>query len=134
MLIGDNSKRIRGASPSGPAGSTSGVNAGSGAAGSRGPKSSRMVVLSSTSDLPRLEIDARIDPRIGQVGNQVHDQADEGENVEIGEHHRIVAVEHAFEAEQPEAVEREYGLDQQRAGKERADKGGRKAGDHQHHG
>src|SRR3984893_2967444 len=135
MLIGDNSKRIRGASPSGPAGSTSGVIAGSGAAGSRGPSmSSRMVVLTSTSDLPRLEIDARIDPGIGQVGNQIHDQADESENVEIGEYHRIVAVEHAFEAEQAEAVEREYRLDQQRAGKERADEGGRKAGDHQHHG
>src|SRR5580692_5850584 len=135
MLIGDNSKRIRGASPSGPAGSTSGVNAGSGAAGSRGlPMSSRMVVLSSTSDLPRLEIDARIDPGVGQVGNQIHDQAEESENIEIGEHHRIVAVEHAFEAEQAKAVEREYRLDQQRAGKERADEGGRKAGDHQHHG
>src|SRR5580700_5070370 len=135
MLIGDNSKRIRGASPSGPAGSRSGVNAGSRAAGSRGPSmSSRMVVLSSTSDLPRLEIDARIDPGIGQVGNQIHDETDEGENVEIGEHHRIVAVEHAFEAEQAEAIEREYRLDQQRAGEEGADEGGRKAGDHQHHG
>src|SRR5580704_8387371 len=129
MLIGDNSKRICGASPSGPAGSTSGVNAGSGAAGSRGPMSSRMVVLSSTSDLPRLEIDARIDPGIGQVGDQIHDQADESENVEIGEHHRIVAVEHAFEAQQPETVQREYGLDQQRAGEECADEGGRESGD-----
>src|SRR5580704_4303255 len=99
MLIGDNSNRIRGASPSGPAGSTSGVNAGNGAAGSRGPRFSRMVVLSSTLDLPRLEIDARIDPGIGQVGNQIHDQADESENIKIGEHHRIVAVEHAFEAQ-----------------------------------
>src|SRR5580704_10861045 len=135
MLIGDNSKRMRGARPSGPDGSMSGVNAGSRAAGSRGlPMSSRMAVLSSTSDLPRLEIDARIDPGVGQVGNQVHDQADESENIEIGEHHRIVAVEHAFEAEQPKAIEREYRLDQQRAGEERADEGGRKAGDHQHHG
>src|ERR1700682_820478 len=93
MLIGDNSKRIRGASPSGPAGSTSGVNAGSGAAGSRGPSmSSRMVVLTSTSDLPRLEIDARVRPGIGQVGNQINDAADHGENVELGEYHRIVWV------------------------------------------
>src|SRR5580692_2416749 len=126
MLIGDNSRRIRGASPSGPAGSTSGVNAGSGAAGSRGrPMSSLRGVLTSTSDLPRLEIDAWIDPGIGQVGNQIHHEADQGENVEIGEHHRIVAVEHALEAEQAEAVQRKYGLDQQRAGKERADEGGR---------
>src|SRR4029077_8427017 len=135
MLIGDNSKRMRGARPSGPSGSLSGVNAGPGAAGSRGlPTSSSMVVLTSTSDLPRLEIDARIDPGIGQVGYQIHDQADERENIKVGEHHRIVAVEHAFEAEQAEPVEREYGLDQQRAGKEGADEGGRKAGDHQHHG
>src|ERR1700676_1569954 len=135
MLIGDNSKRIRGASPSGHAGSASRVNAGSGAAGSRGPSmSSRMVVLTSTSDLPRLKIDARIDPGIGQVGNQIHDEADQSENVEIGEYHRVVAVEHAFEAEQAQPVERKYGLDQQRAGKEGADEGGRKAGNHQHHG
>src|SRR5579862_866986 len=135
MLIGDNWKRSRGTRPSGPVGSLSGFNGGLGAAGSTGPSmSSTRVVFSSTSDLPRLEIDARIDPGIGQVGNQVHHQADEGENVEIGEHHRIVAVEHAFEAEQAKAIKREYGLDQQRAGKERADEGGRKAGDHQHHG
>src|SRR3984957_5658492 len=125
MLIGDNSKRIRGARPSGPEGSMSGVIAGSRAAGSRGVSTlSSMVVLTSTSDLPRLEIDARIDPSIGQVGNQVHDQADEGENIEIGEHHRIVAVEHAFKAEQAQPVERENRLDQQRAGEECADEGG----------
>src|ERR1700731_4080324 len=128
MLIGDNSKRIRGASPSGPAGSTSGVIAGSGAAGSRGPfRSSRMVVLSSTSDLPRLEIDAGIDPGIGQIGNQVHDQADESKNVEIGEIHQKVAIEQTFEAKQAQPVERENRLDQQRAGKERADEGGRES-------
>src|SRR4029079_14793471 len=76
------------------------------------------VVLSFTSHLPRLEIDARIDPGIGEVGDQVHDQADEREDVEIGEHDRVVAVEHAFEAQQPEAVEREDGLDEQRTGEE----------------
>src|ERR1700731_359411 len=133
MLIGDSWKRSRGARPRGPVGSLSGVHRGLGAAGSAGPSaSSTRVVFSSTSDLPRFEIDARIDPGIGQVGNQVNDQADEGKNVEVGEHHRIIAVEHAFEAEQAQPVEREYRLDQQRAGKERADEGGRKAGDHQH--
>src|SRR3984885_11299878 len=133
--IGENWKRSRGTRPSGPVGSLSGVNGGLGAAGSAGPStSSTRVVFSSPSALPRFEIDARIDPGIGQVGDQIHDQADEGENIEIGEHHRIVAVEHAFEAEQAQTVEREYGLDQQRAGKERADEGGREAGNHQHHG
>ena len=77
-----------------------------------------MLVRSSTSDLPRLEIDARIDPGVGEVGDQVHHQPDQREDVERREHHRIVAVEHALEAEQPEPVEREDRLDQQRAGEE----------------
>src|SRR5215471_5615328 len=34
-----------------------------------------MPVRTSTSDLPRLEVDARIDPRVGEVGNQIHDNA-----------------------------------------------------------
>src|SRR5947209_19453444 len=45
------------------------------------------VTVASISDFPRLEIDARIDPGIGQVGNQRHDQADERKDVERGEHH-----------------------------------------------
>src|SRR4029079_8507729 len=58
------------------------------------------VTRASTSDLPRLEIDPRIDPGVGEVGDQVHDKTNQGEDVERGEHHRIVAVEHALEAEQ----------------------------------
>src|SRR5438270_1556322 len=34
-------------------------------------------VRSSTSDLPGLEVDARIDPGIGEVGDQVHQEADQ---------------------------------------------------------
>src|SRR5665811_2520929 len=37
----------------------------------------------STSDLPRLEVDARIDPSVGQIGDQVHHHADEREDVEL---------------------------------------------------
>src|ERR1700730_5297289 len=70
-----------------------------------------MTVRSSTSHLPRLEVDARIDPGVGEVGNQVHQQSDQRHDVERGEHDGIVAVEHALEAEQADAVEREDGLD-----------------------
>src|SRR5579871_5820688 len=72
-------------------------------------------VRASTSHLPRLEIDARIDPSIAQIGDQVHGETDQREDVKIGEYHRIVAVEHALEAQVAEAIEREDGLDQQRA-------------------
>src|SRR6516164_643650 len=105
--------------PSGPTGAVSGACG---------------LTRASTSHLPRLEIDPRIDPGIGQVGDQVHDQADQGEDVEIGEHHRVVAVEHAFEAEQPQTVQREDRLDQQGAGEECGDEGAGKAGDDEQHG
>ena len=36
-----------------------------------------MPVRASTSDLPRLEVDTRIDPSVRQIGDQVHDHADE---------------------------------------------------------
>src|SRR5262245_38009483 len=72
-----------------------------------------MPVRASTSDLPRLEVDTRIDPRVCQVGDQVHDHADEREYVKGGENDRIIPVENALEAKQPEAVERENGFDQQ---------------------
>src|SRR5262245_2420200 len=75
-------------------------------------------VRASTSDLPRLEVDARIDPRVGKVGNQIHDHADKREDIECGEHDRIVAIEHALEAKQPKTVERENRFDQQRAREE----------------
>jgi hypothetical protein len=58
----------------------------------------------STSDLPRLKVDTRIDPRIRQIGDQVHNHADERENVKRGEHYRIVTVENAFEPKQAEAI------------------------------
>src|SRR2546427_1588602 len=92
------------------------------------------VSWASTSDLPGLEVDPRIDPGIGEVRDEVHDQPDKGEDVERREHHRIVAVEHALEAEQAEPVEREDRLDQQRAGKERMDEGAGKPGDDDQHG
>src|SRR6185437_10713919 len=107
-LIGDSSKSRAGpARPSGPAGSMSGRSSGAAGASAPGAIMSSVRSLASTSHLPRREINARIDPRIGEVGDQRHDQADECEDIDVGEHHRIVAVEHAFEAEQAEAVERE---------------------------
>src|SRR5215475_1284149 len=93
-----------------------------------------MVVRSSTSYLPRLEVDARINPGIGEVGEEVHHQADQRHDVEGREHHRVIAIEHALETEQPDTVERENGLDQQRAGKEGVHEGAGEAGDHDQHG
>src|SRR5919197_6786202 len=77
-----------------------------------------MAVRSSSSHLPGLEVDARINPGISEIGQQVHHQSNQRHDVERGEHHRVIAVEHALEAEQADAVEREDGLDQQRTGKE----------------
>src|ERR1700741_1661786 len=114
-LSGENSKPCGGAvTPIGPAGSISGRRS------SRSNALSGILIFSSasslmsTSHLPRLEIDAGIDPGVGEVGNQVNDQANQGENVQVREHHRIIAVEHALEAQQAEPVERENRLDQQR--------------------
>src|SRR4029077_10738412 len=76
-----------------------------------------MLVRSSTSDLPRLEIDARIDPGIGEVGDQIHHQCDERQDIEVGEHDGIIAIEHALEAQEAKAIKRKNRLDQQRAGK-----------------
>src|SRR5215468_9578749 len=56
-----------------------------------------IVVRSSTSNLPRLEVDARINPSVGEVGNQGHEEPDQRLDVKRGEHHRIIAVEHALE-------------------------------------
>src|SRR5262249_34935213 len=88
----------------------------------------------STSNLPRLEVDARIDPCVGEIGYQVHEHADERENIQRGEHHRIVAIQDTLKAEQPQAIERENGFDEQRTGKERVHERGWKAGDHDQHG
>src|SRR5665213_4070133 len=88
----------------------------------------------STSNLPRLEIDARIDPGVSQVRYQVHHHANKRENIERGEHHRIIAVEHALEAEQPETIKRKDGFDQQRAGEKGMHESAGKSGDHDQHG
>src|SRR5204863_8342059 len=84
----------------------------------------------SMSDLPRLEIDTRIDPRIGEVRNQIYQKADEREDIKRREHYRIVAVEHAFEAEQAETVERKNRLDQERTGEERVHESAGETRDH----
>src|SRR5467141_2671104 len=62
----------------------------------------RSVVRASTSDLPRLEIDARVDPGIGEIGQQIHREANQREDIQSRKHHRVVAVEHALKAEEAE--------------------------------
>src|SRR5262249_21468785 len=92
-----------------------------------------MTVRSSTSDLPGLEVDARVDEGISEVGNQGHHEPDQRQDIEVREYHRIVAVEHAFEAEEAHSVEREDGLDQERTGEECRYEGVRKSGDDDKH-
>src|SRR3954452_5586665 len=89
---------------------------------------------SFTSRLPRLEIDARIDPGVGQVRDQVYQEPEKREDVEVREHHRIVAVDDRLERQQAEPVEREDRLDQERAGEEGVDEGAGKARDDDQHG
>src|SRR6476646_6087836 len=93
-----------------------------------------MPVRASTSDLPRLEVDTRIDPRGGEVGNQIHDNADEREDVERREDHRVIAIEHALETKQSQSDERENDFDKQRAGEESVNERGRKSGNDDQHG
>ena len=83
---------------------------------------------------PRLEVDARIDHGVEHVADDLHQQAEQGEDVERAEHHRIVALDRRLEAEQAEAVEREDDLHQQRRGEQDADERRREAGDDQQHG
>ena len=71
----------------------------------RGTKRSMVEGATGASHLARLEIDARIDPGIGEVGDQVHDEADQGEDIEIGEHDRIVALNERVVGKIAEAVE-----------------------------
>src|SRR4051812_23923066 len=91
------------------------------------------LVRSSTSDLSGFEVDARIDPRISQVRDQVDQKSDQRQDVECCEHDRIVAVEHTLEAEQTKPIERKDGFDEQRTGEERTHEGARKAGDDNQH-
>src|SRR5215471_16253262 len=121
-LSGESAKRCRSGGTASPIGACAVVSGTS------------MVVRSSSSHLPGLEVDAWINPGVGEVRQQVHQQPDQRHDVKRGEYHRVVAVEHALEAEQPDAVEREYGLDQERAGKERVHERAGEAGDHDQHG
>src|SRR5215471_17642394 len=121
-LSGESAKRCRSGGTASPIGACAVVSGTS------------MVVRSSNSHLPRLEVDARINPGVGEVGQKVHHQPDQRHDVERGEYHRVIAIEHALEAEQPDAVEREYGLDQKRAGKKRVHERAGKAGDYDQHG
>src|SRR5262249_41001398 len=111
---------------------------GSASSGSTGSPT-RMTGLSSmrvskASDLPRLEVDARIDQCIDKIGHQVNDEPEQRKNVERGKYDRIVAINHALEAQEPQAIERENRLDQQRTREESVDESAGEAGDDQQHG
>src|SRR5579872_3841972 len=55
-------------------------------------------------DLSTLKIDPRIGHDVHEIADQVEQQAEQREEVERTEHHRIVAVDRGFEAQQAEPV------------------------------
>ena len=58
-------------------------------------------------EFPRLEIDARIDPGIGEIADQRHHQSHQREDIEIAKNDGIVAVERRRVGEKAEPIERE---------------------------
>src|ERR1700738_4962009 len=95
-------------------------------------RSSRLV-RSSNSDLPRLEVDTWINPSIGEVGQQIHQQPNQRQDIKRRKYHRIVSIEHALEPEQADTVERKDRLDEKRAGKEGVHECPGETGDHDQH-
>src|SRR5271169_4277090 len=82
-----------------------------------------------SSNLPRLEIDPRIDPSVGEVGEEIHDQADKGKDIERAKHNGIVTLDQRIVGEIAEPIERKYLFDQQRAREKGADEGAGKTRD-----
>ena len=71
------------------------------------------------SALPRLEIDAGVDPDIHQVRDDADDQAQQREDEERAEDHRIVAVDRRFEEQPPEPDEYVRALMQKLEGRDK---------------
>ena len=59
----------------------------------------------SFSYVPRLEVDPGIDPGVGEIGEQVDDEAQQREDIEIAEHDRIVALNQGIIGEIAEPIE-----------------------------
>src|SRR3546814_12078168 len=57
-------------------------------------------IASLISDLPALEVDAGIDDGVHDVAADVHQQAEQREEIERAEHDRIVPVPRGLEAEE----------------------------------
>src|SRR5271156_2091660 len=74
-------------------------------AGADGATGSRAAV--PALDIPAFKIDPRIGDDIHEVADQVEEQAEQGEEIQRAEHHRVVAIDRRFEAQQAEPVERE---------------------------
>src|SRR6516162_2088228 len=72
-----------------------------------------VAMRASISRLARREIDAWIDKRVGQIGDQSDHKADERKDIEVRENDRVVAIEHALEAQEPKSIERENRLNQE---------------------
>src|SRR6476660_2383199 len=85
-------------------------------------------------DLARLEIDPRIDPRIGEVGKEIHEKTEQRKYEQIGKDDGVVAIDDRLEREQAQSVERKNGLDQKRTGEEGTYERTRKARHDDQHG
>ncbi len=62
--------------------------------------------------------------RVSQVAYEGDHKADESENIERAENHRIVAIDNRLVREEPQPIEGKDGLDEKRVGEKNADKGG----------
>src|SRR6056297_2172218 len=99
----------------------------------RGRGSAPMMPCPS-SPLPLLEINPRIDQHIHQVRQDTDHKANETEQEQRAEHHRVIAPHRRLEPQPPQTVERKDRLNQHRAAEEHADEHRRKARDHDQHG
>ena len=98
------------------------------------PSENRLSDGSDVDSAAAAEMDARIGPGVGQIGQQAGGQAHQGEDVKRAHHDRVVAFEYRFVGQQSEPVEGKQGFNQQAAGEKRTDEGGRKAGNQRNHG
>src|SRR5690554_3167324 len=93
----------------------------------------RLIGLKATSAPPRFEVDARVHRHVSEIAHQVQHQPEQREHEQGAEDHRIVAVDDSLVAKQPQPVQRENDLDQQRTGEQYAHESGRESGDDHEH-
>ena len=83
--------------------------------------------------IPGFEIDAWIYYDVHQIADEIEQQTEQGEEKQRSKHHWVVSVQCSLKPEQSQPVEREYDLDQQRAGEQHTDERAGEAGDDDEH-